>query len=111
MRFNPRDLDKRVRIERPVAAEGIRGAGSGTWAPVDSVWAKIEDVRPGRGEQDGVTTKRARVWMRYREDVTSDMRLVYGTRVLNLISDPVELGRRDRIEMLAEEHRPAGNGA
>ncbi len=105
------ELDRRVRIERPVAAKGIRGAGSGSWELVATVYAGIRDLLPGNGEQDGITTKRARVRMRYRADVTSNMRIVVGTRILQIKSDPAEIGRRAGIEMMTEEYRPAGNPA
>jgi head-tail adaptor len=110
------ELDKQIRIERPVASSSFKGAGSGTWALVeDGVWAGIKDMLPSRGEKlaEGinVSTRPARVRMRYREDVTPDMRFVFGSRVMQITAGPAEIGTRDGVEFMVEEYRPAGNGA
>ncbi len=108
-------LDKRIGIERPEADNALDGAGSGSWVPVDEVWARIEDVLPRRGEQiaDGINlaTRLARVRIRYRSDVTPDMRFVMGNRIMQIVSGPAELGRREALEFMVEDYRPAGNGA
>ncbi|PTQ12955.1 phage head-tail adaptor protein [Sphingomonas oleivorans] len=109
------DLDRRIAFERPVTGEGFDDAGSGIWAPVCTVWAQVRDVLPSRAERlaDGLTivNRPARIRIRYREDITSDMRILYGTRVMQIVAGPVELGRREGLEMMAEEYRPAGNPA
>lgn len=122
------ELDKQIRIERPVAAAAFKGAGSGSWALVEGdVWAGIRDMLPSRGEKlaEGinVTTRPARVRMRYREDVTTAMRFVLGAtvtddvvdysgaRIMQVVAGPAEIGTRDGVEFMVEEYRPAGNGA
>jgi head-tail adaptor len=110
------ELDRQIRIERPVADASFKGAGSGSWALVeDGVWAGIRDMLPSRGEKlaEGinVSTRPARVRMRYREDVTPDMRFVFGARVMQITAGPAEIGTRDGVEFMVEEYRPAGNGA
>lgn len=108
-------LDRRVRIERPVADESLDGAGSGDWELVATVWAQVQDALPSRGERlaDGinVASRPARVRMRYRGDITADMRFVTGTRVLQIVAGPAELGRREGLEFMAEDYQPAGNAA
>jgi head-tail adaptor len=121
-------LNKRIRIERPVASASFKGAGSGSWGLVqDGVWANIQDMLPSRGEKlaEGinVTTRPARVRMRYREDVTTAMRFVLGAivvddvvdysgaRIMQITAGPAEIGTRDGIEFMVEEYSPAGNGA
>lgn len=113
-------LDRRVRIERPVADDSFDGAGSGSWEEVATVAASIVDALPSRGERLGeginATTRPARVRMRYRTDVTAAMRLVEivsggDGRVMQIITVPAELGRRDGLEMMVEEYSPAGNSA
>lgn len=121
-------LNKKIRIERPVASASFKGAGSGTWELVqDHVWANVQDMLPSRGEKlaDGinVTTRPARVRMRYREDVTLAMRFVLGAtvvgnvvdytgaRIMQVVAGPAEIGTRDGVEFMVEEYRPAGNGA
>ncbi len=108
-------LDRRIRIEKPVSDEALDGAGSGSWQLVAEAWASVQDMLPSRGEKiaDGisVTSRPARVRMRYRTDVTSGMRFVSGERVMQIVAGPAELGRRDGVEFMVEEYSPAGNRA
>ncbi|WP_370308334.1 phage head closure protein [Sphingobium abikonense] len=108
-------LDRRVRIERPVAAEGFDAAGSGEWEPVITVWANVQDMLPSRGERlaEGinVAARPARVRIRYRTGITPAMRFVIGERIMQIVSGPAELGRREALEFMVEEYSPAGNAA
>lgn len=108
-------LDRIVIIEKPVPSEAFDGAGSGSWEPVAEINAEVTDDLPSRGEKlsNGftTTTRPCRVRMRYRDDITSDMRFVMGDRIMQIISGPAELGRREAIEFMVEEYRPAGNPA
>lgn len=109
----PGERDTLVRFERPIGDTSFRGAGAGEWVLVDELWIGLRDQLPSRGEQaDGgmpMSTGRARVRMEWRDDITSDMRLVAGDRVMQIVSGPAELGRRAGLEMMVEEYRPAGN--
>ncbi len=119
--IDARRLDRRVRIERPVPDPSLTGAGSGSWVTVaDRVPASVMDMLPSRGERpaEGMTvaTRPARVRMRFRSDVTSAMRLVDVTwgvdgRVMQIITVPAELGRREGLEFMVEDYSPAGNRA
>jgi len=112
---NAGTLNRRLRIERPVADESFTGAGSGTWEPIADVWANVQDMLPSRGERlaDGinVAARPARVRLRYRTDVTPDMRFVMGNRVMQIISGPAELGHREGLEFMVEDYSTAGNPA
>lgn len=108
--------DRQIRIERPVADDSFDGAGSGAWALVDDpVWARVLDQRPSRDERlsNGIpmNARRAAVWIRWRDDITADMRFIYNGRILQIIGGPSEIGRRDELEFMTEEYRPAGNPA
>lgn len=118
IRIRAGELDKRIRIERPIADNSFDGAGSGSWdlvAGAEAVAASVVDSLPRRAEKesDGITTstRSARVRMRYRPDITPDMRFVHGTRVMMIVSGPAELGRRGGLEFMVEDYRPAGNAA
>ena len=121
-------LNKRIRIERPVAAASFKGAGSGAWALVqDDVAIGIQDMLPSRGEKlaEGlnVATRPARVRMRYRQDIKPNMRFVLGAivtgddvdyssaRIMQIVSGPAEIGRRRGIEFVVEDYSSSGNGA
>lgn len=111
----PGELDTLVRLERPTADDSLDGAGSGDWELVDEIWIGIRDQLPSRGErtEGGATTAtwRARVRMYWREDLTPDMRLVTGDRIMQIVAGPAELGRRGGHEVMVEDYRPAGNPA
>jgi head-tail adaptor len=116
MRVTASMLDKRVIVESLAEDTGFASAGSRKWTPIGRpIAAQVEDIRPSRGEalQEGMTAtvRRARVRMRYRSDITNQMRLVMGARVMQIITVPAELGRRDGIEFLVEDYSPAGNPA
>lgn len=104
-----------IRVERPVADTSFDGAGSGTWALVDEVWAEIEDKLPSRGERDAdgfnMAARPARVRMHYRDDIGSNMRFADGARVMQIISGPAKIERGARIEFMVEDYTPAGGGA
>lgn len=108
-------LDRRVRIERPQADDAFDGAGSGDWALVATVWAQVQDMLPSRGERlaNGlnIAARPARVRIRYRAGITSAMRLVMGTRVMQIVSAPAVLGRNQWLEFMVEDYSTAGNTA
>ncbi|HEX7856095.1 MAG TPA: head-tail adaptor protein [Sphingobium sp.] len=123
-------FDRRIRIERPVADDASDGAGSGTWELVADVPASVVDALPSRGERlaDGINiaTRPARVRMRYRSGISSAMRVLVGRlianeeggdpiwqtdRIMQIVTPPAELGRREGLEFMAEDYQPAGNPA
>lgn len=118
-------LKDRIRIERPVADDSFAGAGSGGWALVqDQVAAEIEEMLPSRGERIAnginVTAGPARIRVRYRTDLQSNMRIVeivtdetgndVDGRVMQIVGKPARLGR-EAIEFVAEDYSTAGNPA
>lgn len=115
-RLKRNDFDKKIRIERPESDGSLTGAGSGSWVLVaDGVWAGIKDMLPSSGEKlaEGinVTTRPARVRMRYREDISTDMRFVHGARVMQITAGPAELGVKEGVEFMVEDYSSAGNPA
>lgn len=114
-------LDSLLRIERPQADTSLDGAGSGEWVTVaEKVWANVMDMLPSRGEKidNGFTmaARPTRVRIYYRTDVTPDMRFVDITggadgRIMQIISGPATMGKREGIEFMVEDYTPAGNTA
>jgi len=115
MAMTPGIFNRRITIERPVADTSFDGAGSGTWAPVASVWASVVDALPSRAERlaDGlnIASRPARVRMRFRTDITPAMRFVMGDRIMQIIAGPAEMGFREEIEFMVEDYSTAGNPA
>lgn len=111
----PSELEHEVRLERPKAAEGFKSAGKADYVLVDTIWIGLRDQLPSRSEKaDGgftTATRRARVRMYWRDDITPDMRLVLGDRIMQIVAGPAELGRRGGLELMVEDYSPTGNPA
>lgn len=108
-------LDRVIRIERPVPDTSFKGAGSGSWARVCEVSASVVDALPSRSERMAgginMAARPARVRIRYRDGITPDMRFVMGERIMQIVSGPAELGRREAMEFMVEDYSSAGNAA
>lgn len=109
-------LRHRITFERRVADTGFASAGTETWEPVaTSIPAEVQDVRPSRSEKmsDGMVTatRLARVTLRWRAGITPDMRIVHGTRVMEIIGGPAELGDREGLEIMAADYTMPGVSA
>jgi head-tail adaptor len=110
------DLDRVIRIERKAAgAAGFMSAGQSQWEEVATVPAQVQDVLPSRAERaaEGVTiaSRPARIRIRFRPDITADMRIIYGARVMQIVAGPAELGRRAALELMAQDYSTAGQPA
>lgn len=122
-------LNRRIRIEKPVADNSFDGAGSGTWQQVTETRASVQDMLPSRSEKlaDGlnIATRPSRVRIRYREDVGSSMRVLIGrylkdegglltwqtTRIAQITTVPAEIGNREGLEFMIEDYSTSGNPA
>lgn len=106
-------LDTRIRIERKiVTSDPFYGAETVIWAEFATVWAEVQDVLPSRAERLAdsivIANRPARIHIRYLAGITADMRVIIGTRVLQIVSGPAEIGRRKGIELIAEQYSSAG---
>lgn len=114
-------LDRDISIEQKVGTQDATyGTGADVWAPLVAMAgsptsaerfpARIEDALPGRSESmsDGLVigVTRAWLWMRWRADVTSAMRVtVHGesNEVYQIVSGPAMIGRKEYLKMLIEK--------
>lgn len=76
------------------------------WDELATVWAEVQDMLPSRAERiaDGINIARrpARIRMRFRTDIDSTMRISLDGREMRIVAGPVELGRREGLELIAE---------
>jgi SPP1 family predicted phage head-tail adaptor len=101
-------LDRRIQFERPVTTrDPTYNTSKTTWEPHVKVWAQVRDVLPSRAESvdenASLQQRPARIRMRFREDITADMRVIYQGRTMEIVSGPAELGRRDGLELVVQE--------
>lgn len=116
-------LNRQITIEAPArTVNPANGEETVTWAPISYLpgspaiaarfWANVQDVLPSRGEllAQGVPVGRilTRIRIRWRNDITSDMRVVvHGDSdvTYSIVGGPVEIGGRKRyLEMTAERY-------
>lgn len=108
--MNPSSLSRRVVIEQKSVTRDSYGAEVIAWAQLATVWANVVDeLGPVRGsektaEHVRVLETTTKIVIRYRADITSDMRvrLADGARTWQIVSI-AEGGRRDATIMLCKE--------
>lgn len=106
-------LDRRITFEeRQTTQDATYGTQMVTWADVVTVWAQVQDILPSRAEgvESNINMSRrpCRVRIRFREDLDSTMRIDFNGRKLRIVSGPVEMGRREALEFVAEEMTTEG---
>ena len=106
-------LRTRTRIERKIVTpDPLYGTETVTWEEFASVWAEVQDVLPSRAERLAdsiiIANRPARIRMRHLAGITPDMRVIIGDRVLQIVSGPAVIGRREGIELIIEQYSSAG---
>lgn len=83
---------------------------SGEWTPFDQDWAQVLDDLPGGkaaeevAEAVQVAIRRCTVTIRWRDDITAAMRIeTESGAVLQIVTPPAEVGRRQWLKFKAEE--------
>ena len=88
------DLDNRITLETPVRTADSYGGATLTWSEIASVWARIEALSSRETTPREMRTHeiRYRITIRYRDDVTTDMRILHGAKQLLItgLRDPDE---------------------
>lgn len=81
-------LNCRVTIQQRAAGQDATGKPNGSWVPLATVYAKISEQSGSEAvvAARGTSFVQARITMRRRSDVTAAMRVVYGTRVYQVLS-------------------------
>lgn len=110
------DLTNRILIQRPVDTGRRNQVGEPEiiWADVCTVWAAVEPVR-GREywaaqQVNGEATVRIR--MRYRPGIDRTMRVLFGGRILQLISPPINVQERNvELQLMCVEVENSGQAS
>ena len=95
----------RVTIQEPVVARNGYGEAITTWTAVATVWASVEPISgreyfAAEHMQSEITH---RVKLRYRSGITSEMRVLYGTRLLRIESVIDWRERREELHLMCQE--------
>lgn len=115
-------LDRQVTIEKKqVTQDATYGTDVVTWVPLvaqpgsptvaQRFWAQVQDVLPSRSESVtqglAVARNQSRLRMRYRSDVTSDMRVIVHKAtdaIYQIVGGPAVIGRNEWLEMVIEKY-------
>lgn len=95
-------LNQRITIEQKSVTRAGNGEEVVSWIPLDTVWAEVKQLR-GReffaaAQMQGAMDHQ--VFIRYRTDITRDMRLMWGSQPLDIVGI-AEIGNRDGLEIMA----------
>lgn len=108
------DLDRRITFqERTRTQDDASGAYTSAWHDLHNdpeVWAKvIEETRAENVAGDiAMASRPANVFVRWRGDITSDMRVLYEGRTMKIVAGPAEVGRREWLKFSAVEFSTQG---
>lgn len=104
-------LDRYIKVEKKsVTHDPDYGSEVVTWVTHKHAWASILDVTTKMQESTISDLRQlkqpTRVQMRYDASIDVTMRLVVVDtgRILNIVSQPAEIGRREAIEFMAENY-------
>ncbi|MMZ49680.1 Phage head-tail joining protein [compost metagenome] len=107
--MNIAKLDKRVTIQRFKKTKDKEGIPTEAWIDVATVWAAVEPLR-GREYFAAAAVNQERTVrfrMRYRPNITAEMRLLYERRVFD-IKSVIDVNEAHReLHLMCEE---VGNG-
>lgn len=108
--MNARDFNKRIRFEAPGLPDPDYGTPTDAWVSVIELGAKVEDTKPGKTDatQAGLRLAHdsATVWIRCRDGITSDMRIVELSgrrRTLSITGGPASIGGGRYLEFTVEK--------
>lgn len=100
-------------LSRTASQNDDYGTQEYIWAEHAKEYAEVQDILPSRSEKidDSISIQRrpCRVRTLYRDDITSDMRIEFEGRTMEIVAGPAELGRRDGSEFICEQLSTQGD--
>jgi SPP1 family predicted phage head-tail adaptor len=90
-----------VKLQRRTAGQDAIGQPLTTWADVVSVWADIRYLRGLEAIKAGAqaSTSQVSIRIRWRTDVTSDMRVLYGTTAYAILAVLPDMKSRSYVDL------------
>jgi SPP1 family predicted phage head-tail adaptor len=98
--MNPGELRHKITIQKLVNIQDTFGQPVEQWPDVVTVWASVNPIigREFFAAQQVNSEVTHKIKMRYRSDITSDMRIKLGNRIFDIISPPINPGEK-KIEL------------
>ncbi|WAH38616.1 phage head closure protein [Alicyclobacillus dauci] len=94
------DLRRRVTFQKQVTVTDDEGFSTQTWQDVTTVWAAFKEVTRGKEFEASAALQVENlldITIRYRTDITPDMRIAYGLRVLHIIEMADKSGEHEYL--------------
>lgn len=90
--FDAGKLDKRVTLQKYLGDTETGYTKPDNWQDVATLWANINAVgdRSFYAAQSAHAELTHKVTIRYRPGVSADMRFLYGERILEIVSPPID---------------------
>ncbi|MET4163728.1 SPP1 family predicted phage head-tail adaptor [Marinobacterium sp. MBR-111] len=94
-------LNTPVTFERKAGGKDQYGHPTDDWQPVPGlvdIWANVKPItgRERWASQHVTNTATLAVTIRYRDDITPDMRIAFGNMRLEIVGPPINLDNRNR---------------
>lgn len=97
------EYDRRVTLQTPTNSRGAVGGNSATWATHAAVWAKVRALSGREVERaQSIAINPRMVIVRWRGDVTPDMRVLFDDGSIGRILWTQEMGYRDALAIAVE---------
>ncbi len=100
-----RNLRHRVTLEKKILTADNGGGYSASWEQIAVLWAEIQRIKGGEGQIYGKVNASAThlFRLRYRSDITAEMRLCYDNRIFNIRAIHNSEERDRMLNIYAEE--------
>lgn len=102
-------LRHRIIIQEKNLTEDLEGVTAETWGDVATVWASVEDLQGREFFQAAVVSEtKTRIKIRYRNGITSAMRVLLGERIFDIKSVIDPDGRKRELLLMCREVTDGG---
>jgi len=94
-------MDRKITIQKPVETQDDYGQVVVSFVDHATVWAEIKSVSSSERFREAQHLAQADTVfrIRYRDDITSEMRISYNGDIHRIEGPPMELGRREGLDL------------
>lgn len=99
-------LNKRITLQRVSETTDDMGQDKVGWEDYKTIWATVKPYKSSEYNFMGKLKPEIthRIYVRYRKDITSDMRILYHGRILAITAPPLDIDERhELLEIQCEE--------
>jgi SPP1 family predicted phage head-tail adaptor len=104
--MNPGELNKRITFLAQSSQQNSYGEVEHSWNDIETVWANVKTLQgrelfQAQQVHSEITSK---IIVRYLTGITANMRIRYGSRILQIIGPPINVDEKNRyLELSCKE--------